>query len=280
MPVNEGFEELVHIIPLGYEIDRAVRPFEEMKAHRVYLISMADNEKYNSPEEIAMTNREHEYEERVKNILSDQGIYVITYRIDMFDIPDIIRLISDIIITEQTSRNRIYVNMSACGRLTSVGATLAAMAHGVHLYYVRADRYAAGDDEIADHGLSICTSSRIWTLDNIRILLPAPLSIKILDLLTKSDSGLYADELITCLIEQNTPGYDQPYWARPARERRRIQSNYLTKLNNNNLSKLEKNGYITREKVGRRSHITITGSGQFIAGIVGYPNGLPSHLYS
>jgi len=31
-------EEIVHIIPLSFEIDRALRPLEKLKANRVYLV--------------------------------------------------------------------------------------------------------------------------------------------------------------------------------------------------------------------------------------------------
>ena len=44
-PASDTREQLVHIIPLGYEIDRVVTPFDEFKADRIYLISMDDLKK-------------------------------------------------------------------------------------------------------------------------------------------------------------------------------------------------------------------------------------------
>ena len=64
----------------------------------------------------------------------------------MFDILDVLKVVSFIIRTEKEAGNAVYVNMSSCGRKTSVAVMLAAMVHEVALYYVSADRYATGGD--------------------------------------------------------------------------------------------------------------------------------------
>ena len=33
-------EEIVHVVPLGHEFDRVVRPFDKLKANRVYLLTI------------------------------------------------------------------------------------------------------------------------------------------------------------------------------------------------------------------------------------------------
>ena len=39
---SDNVEEIVHIIPLGFEIDRAVKPFGKLKANRVYILYSKD----------------------------------------------------------------------------------------------------------------------------------------------------------------------------------------------------------------------------------------------
>jgi len=72
-PATEKLEQLVHIIPIGYEIDRVITPFQEIKAHRVHLISMDDLTKYDNPNEHALTSRQHGFDERNRAIWRRRG---------------------------------------------------------------------------------------------------------------------------------------------------------------------------------------------------------------
>jgi hypothetical protein len=60
--------ETIHIIPLGHEIDRAVKYFENSWANRVYLLSLTKSE-FHHPE---MIERQIGYTKRVKKILEDK----------------------------------------------------------------------------------------------------------------------------------------------------------------------------------------------------------------
>ena len=198
-PASSNLEQLVHIIPLGYEIDRVVTPFHELKAHRVYLISMDDLTKYDKPAEHELTSRQHEYDQRNCELLQSKGIDVILFRIDMFDIIKVMETVSRIIVKEKKDGNRVYVNMSACGKIPCVGATLAAMIHNVQLYYVRANRYSANEEEQEEHGLSICEEVRIWQLENFRFALPDEPSLMLLNYLGKKEQELSCDDRIRFL---------------------------------------------------------------------------------
>jgi len=39
-PLTGGLRDVVHIIPLGHEIDRAVAPFTKNKADRAYILAI------------------------------------------------------------------------------------------------------------------------------------------------------------------------------------------------------------------------------------------------
>ena len=177
--------------------------------------------------------------------------------------------VSEIILSEKSKGNIVYVNMSAAGRLTSVGATLAAMAHDVRVYYVVADRYSKDEKEKMQHGLSICEKLNIAFLENFQLLLPDEPSLKILVKLCEKEKGLKTKEILDLLRESKVEGFEKDYTKLIGEEKRRTQQRYLIKLNKGILDKLEKSGYITREKLGRYHTIRITESGKYVAHISG-----------
>lgn len=262
-------KSFVHIIPLGYEIDRAIRPFDSEPASRVYLLTMKQMEKYNTPEEIQMTKRERHFETQVKEHLIKRGIDVIIYQIDMFDIIDVMNSVASIINYEKKSGSIIKVNMSACGRIAAFAATLAAMAQNVTLYYVRADKYAEKEDDVSCHGLSICEQKRIWELERIPLALPKKIQMTVLILLAHTDNGLYTWEIVDYLIKNRDPGYSESFRSKQRDEMRKLQRRYHTRLNKSALAPLEYAGYITQEKIGRYHRISITSSGKYIVALSG-----------
>jgi len=266
-PLHDALERLVHIIPMGYEIDRVVVPFQEFSAHRVHLISMADLPQYSDPAECAMTSKQHFYDEQVIEMLQKRGMIVQLHRIDMFDIISVMQTISKIILTEKYDGNRVYVNMSACGKIASVGATLAAMTHDVRLYYVRADRYAADLKEQMEHGISICSSPRLWQLENFMFTLPEESSLIVLGFLNLQHNEVSCNDIIRFLIENSISGFEIKFWELPYEEKRKCQTKYLVKLQNKILNKLHNEGYIERRKVGRNTMVKITKSGQYVTAV-------------
>lgn len=262
---QEGGGEYIHVIPLGYEFDRAVRPLDNEKVNRVHLVTMDEIEKYSSPDEQALTKKQRHYDDLVTNYIQNLGIEIVTHRVDMFDILSVMTVISQIIKEERLKNNKISVNMSACGRLTAFAVTQAAMAHNVQLYYVRADAYSQNEDETEKHGLSICQSCRIWDLENFRFDLPTDLDRTILIKIAKNTDGITGEELIHEIISSGIEGYETRYWEIPVRERRKCQSNYLTKLRKGPIERLVKAGYISKERIGRQIILQITPSGKYVA---------------
>lgn len=263
--VVEGGGKQVHIIPLGYEFDRAVRPFDENYIDRVHLITMDEIEKYSSPNERVLTNKQRHYDNLVIKYIENLGIEIVVHRVDMFEILPVMALISRIIKDEILQNNRVSVNMSACGRLTSFAVTQAAMAHQVKLYYVRADAYSQNQEETELHGLSICNSCRIWDLENFRFDLPSGLDRFILLKLSLNPDGLSGEDLLYSIINERTNGYETKFWELPMRERRRCQSNYLTKLRKGPIERLIKAGYINKTRIGRQMILHITSSGKYVS---------------
>jgi hypothetical protein len=90
------------------------------------------------------------------------------------------KYISNIIVAEKAKGNIVYVNVSSAGRLTSVVATLAAMAHDAKAYYVMADDYTATPEEKQKHGISICHKLQVQMINNLPLQLPNETEINVL----------------------------------------------------------------------------------------------------
>lgn len=266
---EESTEEIVHVIPLGHEIDRAVRPFDRLKANRVHLLGVTETfEKYSED----MIEKQRYYLNVVREKLEEKGIQVQCVNIDMFNLLEVMGKVAEIIWEEKERNNLVYVNMSACGRLNSVGATLAAMVHGAKVYYVVADGYSKDEEERRKHGISICRDLRLKSLENFKIHLPDETGQKILVKLCLEPKGMKTREIIDFLNKEGVEGFESQY----KNLTRKQMQKYLMKLNRGILDKLHGNGYITRVRLGRYNTIKITESGRYIA----YISGLVHHVAS
>jgi len=258
-------EEIVHIIPLGHEIDRAVKPFKRYKANRVYLLAVTETfGKYSNE----MIDKQKYYLEIVMERLKEMGMGVEHKNIDMFDLLELIKNISNIVVDEKTKGNQVYINISSAGRLTSAVATIAAMAHGVKAYYVSADGYSESKEDKNKHGLSICSGDpRIQVIETFQLQLPEEDGMKALVKLYKEGGKAKTTEIAEYLGSEKVEGFEKciPWVKVPRNER----FNYLMKLDKRILRKLEKNRYVTRERRGRYNTIKITASGTYLAHISG-----------
>ena len=258
-------EEIVHIVPLGHEIDRAVKPFERYKANRVYILAVTETFGKYSEE---MVEKQKYYVKKVTDKLRSLGIKVDCKVVDMFNMLELLRSISRIIVEEKRKGNRVYINISSSGRLASAAATLAAMAHKVKAYYVSAERYSESLEDKMEHGLSICSEKpKIQVLETFPIQLPEEDGIKVLVKLCKEKRGMKTTEIAEYLGYEGIEGFEGcAPWRKVPREKR---FNYLMKLNKRILAKLEEDGYIKRERRGKYNIIKITTGGVYIAHISG-----------
>ncbi|MCK9318175.1 DUF6293 family protein, partial [Methanoculleus sp.] len=198
---------------------------------------------------------------------------------NMFDILDVLRVVSSLIVREKRQGNDVLINMSACGRMTSVAVTMAAMVHGVRAYYVHADRYATGDDAAleADHGLSIVETGQVEPLYNFSIMMPDAECQLLLCELYRRGEGMTSEDLFGFFHKQGFEGYDEL-----PPEKRNKSGEYssgsknrelLNRTNRKYLYKLEAAGYITRIWSGRRFSVHITDAGRYIACVSGLLEG-------
>ena len=261
-----GIERTIHIIPLGHEIDRAIIPFEKTKADHVYLLTGL--EEINS--RLDMSKQQRYFADTVRKRLLTMGIEVTCRHVNLFDLQDVMKTISKIIIEEKANNNRVFVNMSAAGRLTSVAATLVGMAHNIQVYYVHADEYPDDKKNRKEHGLSVCKKGEVTSLTNFQIVMPDSTGLEILLFLSKMGRRVRVKDVLELMQIKKIEGFEENFVKiKQSKKKRSVQSRQLMKLDKTILARLERNGFITRTKEGRTTYVSITESGNYAAHISG-----------
>lgn len=255
-------EEIVHIIPLASEIDMAVKPFDKMRANKVYLLHTKTVIKEFRPK-----NREYFLQE-VKKRLEQKNIEVITIGSDLADPLPLLSTISDLIVQEKKKNNLVYVNMSASGKLTAVASTFAAMNHDVKVYYVYADGgYAKNEEELLEHGLSIVNELKYFILTNFTIDTPTGAKGTFLSELYKKEK-ITTNDIIQMIKDNRLQGFEDLNEGIDGKQR--TSSNLLVRINRGLLDELNQKGYIRIEKKGRNKIIVITDKGKYAACLIGH----------
>ena len=253
-------EEIIHIIPMGYEIDRAVKPLEKMKANRVYLL-------YTKESFARKSGRARQFLTDAKEVLERMGIEVIIREGDSSDPLPLLSTISNIIVREKSEKNIVYVNMSSSGKLIAVSATLAAMYHNVKVYYVQADGgFYKSRKDFLEHGFSIVNVPAYTVLTNFTIDMPSGAKSAFLVELHKKNE-MSTKDILQMIKENRLKGFED--LNEDIRGKRRTASNILVRINRGILDELQNNGYIQVERTGRNKTITITDKGKYAACLIG-----------
>lgn len=273
-----AIQENVHIIPLGHEYDRAIAPFRKHSVDRVYILSITKNTgKYDDE----MVKRQVHFTKKVTDFFESKNTEVIAREVQLFDLLEVLKQISAIIKDEQVKGSKIQINMSACGRKTSIGAALAGMVHGVDVYYVSAETYSLDYDTFLERGLSVCMKGETFRFENFQFVLPDLISQKILVKLYEEDRGVYSTEIRDFLYSIHVEGFDvnlAAYYKNSKNinksdgtieNRRKVAIVQNIRLEKKFLWNLENSGYIRREKVGRNNKLFLTESGRYVACISG-----------
>lgn len=269
---NPGFPKTVHIIPLGHEIDRAIQPLRDKKIDKVHLLAISSEDDLDP----IMKSKQTNYTKKVWEQLELLSIEVQFHPVKMFDILDVLKNVSRIIIQEQNDDNLVYVNMSACGRKTSFAVTIAAMFHEVTCYYVAADGYATGDNAVkeADHGMSIVSSTAaVEFLQDFKIMKPKTMNIELLAELYRKrvngNSGMKSDDIIYFFNQKNEHGFKIIPDQKQGYEKSKLRRALLNRINRSYLKELENQNYIKKQKIGKEFSISITQAGCHIACLSG-----------
>ena len=278
--MRSGISEIVHIIPLGHEFDRAVRPFDTAAANHVYIITDSGT----TDEGAENVAPQADYVSRVIKYLKKKHIPADVIETDFSDMSELLKTISSLIRREQFFGNKVYVNMSAAGELGAAAATLAGMALNAEVYCVHTDGYAS-DAERAVTGVSVCRTNSVSMLPKVDIHLPEDSELPVLEELYYSENNVLSASEISEVVEDESEHEDAadyclkkcdfsfvssmcedmpvPSSLSDAEsdterwERRKVQSRNLMKVSGM-MKRMEEKGYVTKGKFGRKMMYQLT----------------------
>jgi len=250
-------EEVVHVVPLGWEYDRAVLPLGRFHAHRVYLLC-----------DPAGHPKRRFYLEKVKAKLEKAGSKVTEVHVDTFmDLPGTMREVSRIVQSELNRGSRVHVNISAAGRLASIGAALAAMAHlkpdRGSIYYVPAVDYPTSEKEQLRYGMSRGMKGDPIDLPLFELSLPnLPSRLVLSQLLISGSKRLKYSEARRSLSQHGFAGFENGDRGSANRRQRTLWNVNLNRKVVQNLVRLK---LVEVESSGRDKALKLTRAGEYMA---------------
>jgi hypothetical protein len=250
---------IVHVVPLGWEYDRVVRPISLMHAHRVHLLCRPDSDPVRS-----------HYLDMVKVFLERKGIDVKHHDVDAnSDLSGLLREMSDIVQTEQRANNTLMINIAGAGKVAAAASMLVAMAHlSSHtglLYYPVADDYSRTEKDRMEHGLSIGMSGDPVEIPFFRLPIPQGDSRVVLWALSNAPGGtLSYTACIDLLSKRGSKGYEIP--KKPKDGKRGVPRNLSNvTLNRRVVKKLLEWKFVEVESAGSERMLKLTDQGRHMA---------------
>lgn len=270
---NNNLGKRVHIVPLGHEIDRAVAPFHTTKPDLVFLLSIPQDQECD-PE---MMKKQHYFTNEVLKKIESLGITCESLGVNLFDVFATMRDISWLIRQQKNAGNFVEVNMSACGKKTSVAVALVSMIQDVTVYYVSAQKYSSTPKEEKAHGLSIVNSSEVFVepFVNFSFSIPDEVSQRLLaELYLYQTNGkkMKSDDIVRFLQKMGIEGYEITHLDLPPKthEYSKKQREMLNKINRQYIQKLTVDGYIIKTKFSKYFIVELQEKGKYMACTSGF----------
>ena len=229
----------VHIAPLGFEYDRILGPVRKYNVDVVYLLEHDDH------------GGGPEYHDDLRSELTDLGVEVRTRLVDVFDIYDVLGVVTTL--TADHAGDIVRVNVSSGSKLSAVGAAIACMATDATAYYVHPEGYHyaereesqsygyADDEVLPSYPIESPTTDQVAVMDFLAETNTDAYTVK------KKDVIEFAEEEGLAFVADNEPANDKAKFAL---------------LNANVIDPLLDDGYVAVEDVGRRKQVTLTDTGQ------------------
>ncbi|AEA46872.1 HFX_2341 family transcriptional regulator domain-containing protein [Archaeoglobus veneficus] len=251
---------VVHIIPLGFERSIVTRAIRKIGGEKVHILSIGpENARLRDPD---LYKKQQYFTYAVINDLRKMGYEVEFHDVDLFNFESALSKISELIVQEKTRGARVYINISAFGRLIAVVASLAGWYHDCTVYYVEPDRYYENEEEFFKYGRSVCIDPEIIELPKIEIAKLSEEERFTLSFLINKGGQAKTDEILKALEKKFQ---EFKIECKDRSEYRREYQKVINKLNRRILDKLESKKYIERIKAGRYNRIDLTDEGKIIA---------------
>ena len=234
----------VHIVPVAFEVDRAVLPVLENGADTVYVLWGADENHKTSP-----------YPEKVRRRLEKRIPKVVSVNFGFYDYPSIFSKLVEIGRTEQG--NDVLINLSSGGHIVSIAGTLAASMFGWTPYYVEPQKYHI------DHTGPISSGvKRVFEIQTYPVEKPKDGLVKCLKVLEGIGSGSTSQK---ALLER----LERAGMISISKEGGSVAKKTMMDFRRKFLEPLLDKGWISKEGKGKSSRIEITDNGKEIAKVFG-----------
>ncbi|QAU13013.1 hypothetical protein EKH57_09925 [Halorubrum sp. BOL3-1] len=230
----------VHVVPLGYELDRIVRPVVDGDADEVlFLEPNLDREGVDRPS----------YHGAVRERIHEEEISTETVECDIFDLFSSLGTIAEI--ADELRDHNVYVNLASGSKVTAIGGMIACMVTGAIPYYVRAEEYAGGEERPVASG-----ARAPETLPKYPIEEPKPERVAVLAHVER-EQPVTKGELIDYGRREGLPfveRYDTEGVRNPER-------GYYRRLNAHVVDPLTDRGFVEVEEHSKYQYVSVTESG-------------------
>ena len=230
----------VHIVPLGFELDRIILPALQMKADKIWLL------RHDNPSQ----DKAKSYSDKIIKEFKKMKIHLEFAEADRSDVFNILKIVKEIF--EKESENDIYVNVSSGSKIQAIACMMACMLFkecNVTPYYAEPESYPSTLGKQQSIGLKNIVSLPKYEIQKPKQELIAALKI------IKSHGGKITKKDMANLAEENkiiTIG---------ARQENQSQARFAS-LDKNIIQPLQEQWkFIEVEKIGRNRWIKITQEG-------------------
>ena len=256
--------EIVHVVLLGWEYDRAVLPFQRRasappiyRPHRVHLI-------------VAGQDDARQYDTRVKRAL-EQDFDVHTHYVRRMtggksvEFDEVAHKVTELCRRELDAGNSVSVNVSSGSKLGCLAAGTACMSFpsgGVQPYYVVPEGYSRSEQEIREHGIAKGLKE-VVELGLPKLDLPSPDALAVLGLIHDEvvDDWIQYGRLLDLLARRDARFKEiLPKGTKGAKQAARNLA--TTTLTRRIIEPLKALGLIEPERSGREKRVRLTARGR------------------
>jgi hypothetical protein len=219
-----------HIMPMGFEEERIIRPAKRFRADEVVIIRHDDeSEEFDSHFEV------------VEKELETMGTELEMVSCDIFDVYDSLRVISEAISSH--SGDDLYMNLSTGSKITAIAGMIACMCSDTEPYYARASNYSES---------SPSEVTKIMSLPKYNIDPPTSGQVAILSYLR--NLGPSTKKTLIKFGEDSNLDFLADFEGKEKGKYRRLDTQIITPLS--------KSDYINVRQDGRKKVVEITESGK------------------
>jgi CRISPR locus-related DNA-binding protein len=237
----------IHIVPVGFKVNRVTEPVIRERADKVYLITHSKQDK-------AVLHLE-----KILKILKKEKYLQVQKRYtNIWDFFECLQTYKQIIKEEQ-DRGRIYINLSTGSQIMSIAGMFACMIWGGTPYYAHIDY-----DNIRNDPADGLPEVKVEVIDELPVYSlnkPRAESLTLLQILSKAGGKMKKSKLIEQLEEVNLIDKDQSVPAKHSRLKALLHPITVGGGMDNPLVKVEYRG--------KQSNVMLTGQGESTLKIFG-----------